>query len=226
MSYNWDYTNKKTYNNRTGKYKFKREFDFIINENKCDYSSILDIAGGSGRFALPLRRYSKNIVVIDINHTALQLLKQRDDVIKSIEGDFLKIDINEKFSLILCIEALGYFFDLELFFKKISKLLTNNGSLIITYQNPKSWRFLLRKLRHWKKGPYHYNEVEYKVLIDLMGKHNLYVEKAVGMNWIPLPLSSNSRFVSFFEYFENIFRLRNWISQSPWVLMTIKKNTT
>ena len=59
MSYNWDYLDTKAYNNKVGQYKFRREFNFIKNNGENKFENVLDIAGGSGRFALPLRKYSK-----------------------------------------------------------------------------------------------------------------------------------------------------------------------
>ena len=55
MGYNWDYPDKKAYNNKVGQYKFKREFNFIFNNGKDRLEKILDVAGGSGRFAIPYK---------------------------------------------------------------------------------------------------------------------------------------------------------------------------
>ncbi len=223
MSYNWDYLDKKSYNNEIGHYKFRREFNFIISNAKNNFDKILDIAGGSGRFAIPLKDFSKKITVIDINQTAIHILNERDADINTICDDFIKTEFQETFSLILCIEALGYFTNLEEFFNKIHSLLTPDGRFIFTYNNPSSWRFLLRKLKHWKKGPYPYNEIKLKELNKILDKCNLNIENMSGMNWVPLPLSSNSKLVSFFEIIEKIFRLEKWYSQSPWILMSVKK---
>lgn len=225
MGYNWDYLDTKSYNNKVGQYKFRREFDFIINNARDNFETVLDIAGGSGRFALPLRDYSKKITVIDINQTAIQILKERDMSINAICGDFIKTEIQETYSAIICIEALGYFDNLESFFNKTNSLLSNDGRLILHYNNPNSWRFLLRKLKHLKNGHYPYNELNIKELTKILSVCNLEIENMSGMNWIPLPLSSNSRLVSFFERIEKILRLEKWHSQSPWILMSIRKTT-
>jgi 2-polyprenyl-3-methyl-5-hydroxy-6-metoxy-1,4-benzoquinol methylase len=225
MSYNWDYLDTKSYNNKVGQYKFRREFDFIINNAKNNFERVLDIAGGSGRFSIPLREYSKKITVIDINQTAIQMLKERDMNINAICGDFIKTEIQGTYSAIICIEALGYFDNLELFFNKINSLLSNDGRFILHYNNPRSWRYLLRKIKHWRSRYYPYHEINIKELIKILSGCNLEIENMSGMNWIPLPLSSNSRLVSFFEKIEKILRLEKWYSQSPWILMSIKKQT-
>jgi len=58
----------------------------------------LDIAGGSGRFAVRLSNYSKNIIVLLINQTAIQILMDRDPKFKTICGDFIKTELHGTFS--------------------------------------------------------------------------------------------------------------------------------
>jgi hypothetical protein len=60
-------------------------------------------------------------------------------------------------------------------------------------------------------------------LKKLLDKSGFEISKMEGMNWIPFPLASNSKFVTFFEYLEKTFKLDKWISQSPWILISIKK---
>jgi len=225
MAYNWDYLDKKAYNNKVGNYKFRREFKFIVDNGIEKFENILDIAGGSGRFAIPLCQYSNSITVLDLNSDALQLIKERKNSIKTIHADFNTIEINDIYSLILCIEGLGSFQDWEKFFNQVSGLLQEDGRFIFTYTNPSSWRFLLRKLKHWKNGFHPYTEMELNELKVLLIKCNFEIVTMEGMNWIPFSLSSNSVFVGFFGKIEQLFRLKNWHSQSPWILFSVKQIT-
>lgn len=224
--YNWDYLDKKAYNNRVGYYKFRREFKFIIENGTDHFEKILDIAGGSGRFAIPLCQYSSKIKVMDINWEALQLIKERNDTIETIHSDFRETEIKDLFSLILCIEAIGCFQDWEIFFNRINRILQEDGRLIFTYTNPTSWRFYLRKIKHWKNGFHPYKEMELNEFKRLLRKCDFEIDSMEGMNWIPLPLVSNSIFVQFFEKIEQHFKLRKWHSQSPWILFSVKKVNT
>lgn len=108
MNYIWDINNKKTYNNRIGFYKFNRQLNFINKYVENSYSC-LDIAGSSGRFAIPLKNKINRIVVIDINKEALTVLNDRNSEIETICKDFVDLNLGEKFDLILCIEAIFYF---------------------------------------------------------------------------------------------------------------------
>jgi len=225
MGYNWDYLDKKAYNNKVGHYKFRRQYKFILDYGKTHFDKILDIAGGSGRFALPLLDYSKNITVIDLNPSALQLLRDRDNNIEILNADFTTKKIQDIFSFILCIEAIGYFQNWEVFFNKVNTLLKDDGRFVFLYTNPDSWRFFLRKIKHRKNGFHPYKEMELSELKSTLNKCNFEIEKMEGMNWIPLSLSSNSIFVSFFVFIEKLFNLKNWYAQSPWILISVKKKS-
>jgi predicted TPR repeat methyltransferase len=151
MTYVWDFLDKNAYNNRSGNYKTEIQLRFILNNLENKTEKILDIAGGAGRFAIPLLEYSKDVTVLDINETAIKILNERNNNISTICGDFIETDIKKTFSLILCIEALGYFKNWEEYFKKIHALMDKDGRFIFTYTNPSSWRFFLRNVkRHLK----------------------------------------------------------------------------
>jgi predicted TPR repeat methyltransferase len=223
MNYIWDISNKGTYNNRVGHYKYNKEFNFIINQGAGLFKHILDVAGGSGRFAIPLTTYSDNITVIDINQEAVTLLKNRNNAIKTIHADFLQVNQDQKYTLITCIEAIGYFPDLERFFLKIAESLDENGRFIFSCTNPLSWRFLFRKIKHLKNKPTSYNEPTLKDLECILNKAGLKIVAKDGFNWLPLPLSSNSIFVPFFALIEKAFKLNKYYAQSPWLMISVKK---
>jgi 2-polyprenyl-3-methyl-5-hydroxy-6-metoxy-1,4-benzoquinol methylase len=223
MGYQWDRFDVKSYNNKVGKYKFSRIWEFINQYPISEKDNVLDIAGGSGRFAIPLFEKTGNITVLDVNREAIDILKKYNENIRTINADFNKINIEEKFSIVLCIEALNVFPDTSAFFDKVNDLLSVNGRFIFTYSNPQSWRFYMRKvMRHWK-GYTSYYETNYKTLFNLLENKGWVVEKVDGMNWIPLKLSSNSIWVDFFIKIERIFRLNRWLSQSPWLLISVRK---
>lgn len=228
MDYVWDITNKKTYNNRTGHYKFEKEYTFIKNHITDKIESILDVCGGSGRLAIPLLDFCKDITLIDKNKEAIEILKKRTDKIKVICADFSQYATTQRktYDLILCIEAFRNFENQNQFFEKINKMLAENGTFIFTSLNPKSWRFYLRHIhRHYfMKSSAKYYDLNIKELEKMINKRNLKIEKIEGMNWIPLPLTSNSRLVPFFVFIEQKLNLHKWINQSPMWLIAVRKN--
>lgn len=223
MTYIWDFQDKNAYNNRSGNYKTEVQMRFIRDNMQGHLDKILDIAGGAGRFALPLLEYSKDITVLDINETAIKILKERNKSIHTICGDFMEVEIKKTFSLILCIEALGYFNDWESYFKKIHSLLEKNGRFIFTYTNPSSWRFFLRNLKRKISNTRSYTEMNLTEFKKLLRRCGLEIEVMEGMNWMPLPVRSNSIFVGPLAFSERAFKLNKWYAQSPWLLISAKK---
>jgi SAM-dependent methyltransferase len=223
MTYVWDFQDKNAYNNRSGNYKTEVQLRFILDNLENKTEKILDIAGGAGRFAIPLLEYSKDITVLDINETAIKILNGRNSRISTICGDFIETEIKKTFSLILCIEALGYFKNWEDYFQKIYSLMDKNGRFIFTYTNPSSWRFFLRNVKRHITTTNSYTEMDLKDFKKLLAKCGLEIEVMEGMNWMPLPMRSNSVFVGPLAFTERAFKLNKWYSQSPWLLMSVKK---
>jgi len=222
MKYVWDLTNKKTYNNRVGHYKFKQQFRFVA-RYADNIKSYLDIAGGSGRFAIPLHQQIPEITVLDINEEALSILKERDRFIEIICDDFMDVPFCQTYPLIICIEALFYFQNWDIFFSKINSLLSDKGRFVFSFTNIGSWRYLLRRFRHRNREPLAYTEKSLKELKVILSSCGLEIDCVEGMNWMPLPLSSNSIFVYVFEFIEKHLKLNSWISQSPWLMISVKK---
>ncbi len=61
------------------------------------------------------------------------LLKVRNSKINSIHSDFMSFEINNTYSLVMCIEALGYFDNWNDFFIKIFSVLKDDGRFIFTH---------------------------------------------------------------------------------------------
>ncbi len=218
MKYCWDYLNKNTYNNRIGKYKFAREYSFILKHGKNYFTKILDVAGGSGRFSIPLLEYSKSITLLELQEEAVNLLKSRTDKINAICGGFLETQIDGQFTLVVCVEAIQYFHDKNKFVEKVKSLVEKDGLFIFTTVNPSSWRFLLWKLRHRRKG----DHIKLSELKKILNENNFEIQAIEGFNWIPLPLTSNNFLADIFVFIEKVFGLKYWINQSPWVLLATK----
>jgi len=225
MNNRWDYCNSKSLNNTISKYKFKREYEFITKYGEKNLNKILDIAGGSGHLAIPLSQFSSDITIVDVSEAAIKQLHEKNSKIKAIHSDFTSAQITAKFSLIICIESICYFDDIDAFIFKVKNLMKADGVFVLSCVNPKSWRYYLREISHFGNGSTPYNEFTLKELTAVLNKHGLKIDQIEGMNWIPLPLSSNSKFAKLFELFEQVFYLKRWLAQSPWWLISIKKSS-
>ncbi|MFZ2445290.1 MAG: class I SAM-dependent methyltransferase [Syntrophobacteraceae bacterium] len=203
-----------------GHYKTKLELEFIYKHLKPGMK-ILDIGGGSGRFAIPLSNSGHELTLIDINEEAVQLAKTRCDKIDYIVGDFLHTNIDRLFDIAIAIEVLVYAEDLSVAFSKVRDLLVTNGLFIFTAPNRLSWRNAGRRML--SRNAHKYTEMspaEYSRIIDT---HHFQIESVEGFMWIPCSLSSNSRLVDIFSNLESKFYLNRFLSQSPWLLYAIRR---
>ena len=224
MNYIWDFENKNTYNNKLGHYKFKNEFNYIL--KNIVGKTVLDLGGGSGRLAIPLSELDFTITVVDLNAEALDMLKSRTDKIILQNANLIEFQTSDMFNSAISIEVLQNFTkeQLNLIFEKVNSFLTDDGLFIFTYVNTKSWRFLFRKIyKKLKKNKFDYTYVEINTFNEIIENNNFEIIDIKGFNWIPMKLKSDNFFVSIFEFLENIFFLKFWINQSPWLLYTIKK---
>jgi 2-polyprenyl-3-methyl-5-hydroxy-6-metoxy-1,4-benzoquinol methylase len=224
MSYVWDVSNPSSYNNKMGKYKYQIEFDFILKylTKECN---ILDVGGGSGRFAIPIHNLGYDITVLEKSEEALDILHKKNSQIKTINNDFMEYNLDQKYDLIIAIEVITYINDWTLFFEKINSNLNTGGRFIFTTANPKSWRFLMRKLYNKFKDYSYYNYHTIDDIKQIIGNRTLTLEEVKGFYWLPFKLNSNNFSIDFFITIERLLGLKYFISQSPWLIISLKKTT-
>lgn len=219
MPYQWDVENRHSYENRMGHYRTKTEFEFI-DSYLTQKMKILDMGGGSGRFAIPLHKAGHDVTVMDRDDEAIEILRQRCPDINYLQGDFEKIEIYHKYDIIIYIEVLGYMKNLQNVFQKVHSLLYDNGIFIFTATNLSSWKTIIRNSI---RPDYGYIEMSTKKYFEFIAKNSFITEQCTGFNWIPLDLGSNSKLVDCFSYFEKRLRLNRWITQSPHLLFAVRK---
>lgn len=215
--YLWDDENPSGYKNRMGFYKTKHELDFILHSLTKDPLTILDIGGGTGRFALPLCKLGYKVTNIDIDPIAVELSKM-----KGIEESYcinLEDFEGSGYDAVLAIEIF-LVTKPELLMSKANQLLKGNGILIFVGSNTWSWRFYLHKLRKNRSPSYHLNLLQYKELIQ---KYGFEICRIKGFHWLPFRVNSNNILIPFFEKIEKLFRLDHFLAQSPWLLFSCKK---
>lgn len=61
-----------------GFYKTQKELKFIKSHLNENFFEILDLGGGSGRFALPLQEIGLDVTLVDFNLNAIEIAKQRE----------------------------------------------------------------------------------------------------------------------------------------------------
>jgi SAM-dependent methyltransferase len=116
----------------------KERFAWIASAIKGE--KILDIGCSQGILPILLAREGKKVTGIDIFEEAIDFAnklkseetKTTQKNVKFIQGDFLKLNIKEKFDTIILGEILEHFFYPEKLITKILKNLKENGQIVIT----------------------------------------------------------------------------------------------
>src|SRR5450759_2844007 len=132
LNYQWDEKNPKGYYNRSGFYKTKVEYEFIKSHISDYQKTILDMGGGSGRFALPLIKAGYDLTVVDLDLNAIELCKKRG-IPKSYCVDIRDFESNV-FDIVL---AMGLFLVTppEVVFKIANQKLAKDGLFIFVATN-------------------------------------------------------------------------------------------
>jgi len=207
-----------------GQYLTKKEGDIIFSYLKdVKDMLLLDICGGTGRFAKPLYMKGGDIVVLDIDSVALSLLRKKKSAISLIQGDGQKIPFkNSIFDSILMNQCVEYLPDIDTLIKECSRILKEKGILLINFSNKNSYkRFRLnRKNYSFYFESYGITYWEFKEKLKGAG---LIIEKAIGYNWAPVSRMSNCKLIPFFFALEELLRLKHLPSISPWVFIIARK---
>lgn len=232
QNYEWDIDNPSGYRNRMGRYRSKREWNFMQRFLPKDEARILDVGGGSGRWAIPLVNLGHSVTVVDRSKEALELLKQHSlklletskrTRLTSVQSDFMSFRSNNVYDMIIASESADHFEFVELL-KKIQPLLCLNGLFLFTHKNKGSWRWTIRMARKViTQAPHHYYVDTPRYYIRELEVNGFEVLDKSGFMWTPFTVNSNSPFVTVFEKIEDALGLKHWIGQSPWVLFCAKK---
>jgi 2-polyprenyl-3-methyl-5-hydroxy-6-metoxy-1,4-benzoquinol methylase len=221
MSYKWDI--EKAYATRSGRYMTVVSTEFINRYIGMEKKNILDIGGGSGRFAIPLADIGHNVTVLEPNSEALDILRKRNKKIELISSTFEEGKITNKFDIILAMEVIGSFSSFEYFLDKISAISKPSTILIISTKNKGSIKSKLQKKLNPNKHLYS-GYSDYRKYLDILNNRSFHVIDVNGFNWIPLKVNSNSFLVPFFIFIEKYFLLNKWLLQSPELLIAAGKN--
>lgn len=227
--YFWDMDNPAAYNNRMGRYKTRREREFIESIVPAEPRRILDIGGGSGRFAIPLHDAGHRLSVVDMNADAIGFLKQQRPEIDARVGDFTQIEFGPTapFDIALCVEVLLYVRDWPAFFARVHSLLAEGGVFIFTATNRWSWRSVLQRLKVNLSGGKDYDYSIYSIgeYRNIIEGAQFRIDRVDGFVWCPCRLDSNNLLVDVCAAAEKTLRLNRFISQSPWLLYAVRKNS-
>jgi len=100
---------------------------------------IRDVGCGSGWLSLELKKYGE-VTGTDFSQKAIEKLKSNHCGAKWIAGDFISIELPEKYyDIVTCLETIAHVPDQRAFAEKIAKVTKREGYLLLTTQNEYVW---------------------------------------------------------------------------------------
>jgi 2-polyprenyl-3-methyl-5-hydroxy-6-metoxy-1,4-benzoquinol methylase len=115
--------------------KLHKDIQYIINENNINEGKVLDIGCGTGLYLNDFDKNKFKIYGTDLNKSFLDEAKKLIPNGVFFNQDFLSINLDINFNIILCISVVEYVppSKLKSFFKKVYSKLTINGIFILQY---------------------------------------------------------------------------------------------
>lgn len=149
--------------------KNKNKITELLND---EASKVLDLGAGTGLELIQFfKRFPKaDVTVIDITENMLEELKKREFAknVKTICGDFFKVDFGKEYDAIISSAALHHFNreDKLLLYKKIYKSLKNGGQFINSDRYAKSIEEENKLMNEYVENPNLYKHMDTPLAID------------------------------------------------------------
>ena len=186
---------------------------------------VLEIAPGTGRITKLLASKFDKIVAVDISENMVSVLKQRDwydpEKLDIIISDITLMDFDERFDLIIFINAASHMENFEGLVERISDAISDDGEIFFNFPNLISPYFLPGLIINKRKKSalrdvftrwYRFSEVK-KISKD----NGLLTERYSGIIHAPLGLSI--RFIRLIRLFNSIDFPLKFIGTQLFVLL-------
>jgi SAM-dependent methyltransferase len=191
---------------------------------------VLDIGGGSGRFAVPLHQAGHRLVVADVDTTPLRILGRRaPGVGRVLVGD--RIDelpiADDSVDCVLCIEV-PVLDDPASFLSECRRVVRKDGLVIFTVHNKRSYKGLMKSLSNRGKDRRYYGETYLHTTSQVRAQlltAGFSIWREHGFNWIPFTRDSGTPLVWAAARLERTLGLGRMIEWSPWLLVAAQKST-
>lgn len=103
---------------------------------------VLDAAGGTGKWSIPIARHGPRVVLVDLSNGMLGVARRKvaeaglDGRIEIHHGDITSLNFNdETFDMVFCDHALCFVNDTEKAVRELVRVLKSNSPLVISAQN-------------------------------------------------------------------------------------------
>ncbi len=219
-AYHWDAVRYTT----LGRYLLRRELAFIQKAlaGRPRPRLLLEIGCGSGRITLPLRTMGIEVMGVDMNMTALRVLRRQSATMPLVQCDAQMLPWPDGyFDCVIAIQCFDYF-DRNRFFQECQRTLCPGGTLIFDTLNRQSYKWLLKMLLGRSLDLPSAN-LSYRQIAADAAAVGFEIHMVSGYNWVPFPRDSDSRLVSVAAYLEHALQLERYYRISPKILVAATK---
>jgi len=217
---------------RVGQYLTTIEGDFISEclQQEIAVHSILDVGGGTGRFAIPLHNKGYQVTITEVQLLPLRHLKAKsphiDAVLTSRQARFWPIK-GFAVDCVLAIEVPMVYN--AWFWQECRRVLRPGGIVILSVLNARSYKGALYKMRwilkpflsergkRWATGRFY--TMPARTVVQMLEAEGFRLCQAMGFNWLPAGRISDFSLIPLLATVEEKLRLRNLAFQSPWVIL-------
>jgi len=195
---------------------------------------ILDVGGGSGRFAVPLMQRGYHVIVTEVDWAPLSALRTRQSSVHAVLTEMNGWPVQaQSVDCVLAME-IPCVYD-EWFWRECSRIVKPGGLVIANIVNQASYKGWLYKLRPWlrpflsARGKRWADRKMYvytaRGVVACFERHGFQLESAAGFNWLPMSRESQSPLIPALAGVERMLGLRQLPFQSPWVLFKARAAT-
>ncbi|MCK4911939.1 MAG: methyltransferase domain-containing protein [Thermodesulfovibrionales bacterium] len=219
---------------RSGRYgdAMQKEIALALG-SPCEGMRVLDIATGTGRFALEMARKGAIVTALDSSKAMLEIVEKKfaseglSDRVKVVHGLATELPLeNEAFDLCTCINALNHIPDHAYVLKEIERVLVPGGSAVTNYTNWLScympfglWVNLRQKSVTRDVYTKWFNPFE---IVRLNRSNGLAVKKISGFVHIPAGIDNNIVF-GMFKALNFVSRLAPFMWVTPQIFVRSQK---
>jgi len=175
-------------------------------------SPILDIGCAQGTIAITLSDYGFKVTANDIRENYIEYAKLRDDnnLVKFISGNFLALNFEDKFDAVILTEVIEHLITHKAFLDRIHEILNKDGILVITTPN---YDFINQRLPSFSEINFS-DEGHQEFTAD--GDDHFYIFKKSELK----ELTENSKFISLeHSYFLTILEFGSFKLRYLWKIL-------
>ena len=208
MSYYWEEVDKKRFG-KSLKWFERRIFAREVGNRPI--RSCLDVGGGAGhKFPVNCKDYT----LVEMEPEAIAIFRDRYPGGHFIEGDFLALNLEKKYDLILMIQLSTDAEHINQMVAKAYSLLCEGGLMLFTTSNKNSYKGLLYSEGYGYKESY----PELKKFIETLSALSV---KYYGYGWLPFRRNSDCFLIPLLKWIDIV--LSKFVSISPWLFVVVKK---